>query len=182
MSTAAGAGRKPADFNLNHFTRLETKGGKTNRHYYNPNTLGDHIEGRDNNLLNHISDSRKCPNAPTTARGEALRLLASKKPLVHSEQSDSAVAMDVDTVTAPSLSSSSQKKRKLQGTLDGYVDQPMTVAQKNNADRKFLRFLIHANVSFRSAESCRAFMGVESREMFGDVWARITTPARSRWR
>ncbi|KAJ6547272.1 hypothetical protein B0H19DRAFT_854866, partial [Mycena capillaripes] len=117
---------------------------------------GAHIEGRDNKLPNHIADSRLCPHAPVSARAEAQRAMASKKPIIESTEdatqaSDSTTPIDVDAITS-SGDPKARKKRKSPGTLDGYVDQPMTEAQKTTADRKLLRFLIHADVSFRSAE------------------------------
>ncbi|KAJ7666863.1 hypothetical protein DFH06DRAFT_984298, partial [Mycena polygramma] len=154
----------PSDFTTNHFTRLEKKAGKSNRWFWkckgcgdDPNSAGFRIEGRDNKLATHISDPRQCPHASSASRAEALRLMASKKPLVVAEGSTSDdMVIDVDAITSPEPSAASvpNKKRKAntQGTLNGYIDQAMTETQKNNADRKFLRYLIHANVSFRSAE------------------------------
>ncbi|KAJ7120598.1 hypothetical protein C8R43DRAFT_900676, partial [Mycena crocata] len=164
--TETSRGRPIAAFIANHFTRLERKPGKTNRYFWKCNYCGDeqdslgaHIEGRDNNLPNHISDTRKCSHSPSSARAEALRVVASKKPLAETVQSVSAApVIDVDSITSPGIPATVatvvRKKRKLQtGTLDGCIDQAMNETQRSNADRKFLRYLIHANVSFRSAEN-----------------------------
>ncbi|KAJ6591877.1 hypothetical protein B0H10DRAFT_2233193 [Mycena sp. CBHHK59/15] len=188
MSTVSAPGRKAPDFNNNHFTCLEPKGGKSNRYYWkckycgdNPNSHGAHIEGRDNNLLNHIQDNRKCPNAPTTARAEALRILASKKPLTEPAATESAspgsTVIDADAITAPNDAASAppvaeKRTKRRQGTLDNYVNQPMTIAQKDNADRKWLRFLIHANVSFRSSEN--EYLG----DFLNDIRPSYNAPSR----
>ncbi|KAF7350255.1 DUF659 domain-containing protein [Mycena venus] len=83
------------------------------------------------------------------------------EPAVVTEPQDkeiSVIDLDSDTPVAtvqPTTSGAidtSRKKRKL-GTLDGFVDHPMSTAQKNRADRKFLRFVIHANISFVSSEN-----------------------------
>ncbi|KAJ7509410.1 hypothetical protein B0H11DRAFT_1901529 [Mycena galericulata] len=43
------------------------------------------------------------------------------------------------------------RKRKF-GTLDSFFDHAMSTAQKNAADRKLLRFIIHGNISFVSVD------------------------------
>ncbi|KAJ7160830.1 hypothetical protein C8R46DRAFT_905544, partial [Mycena filopes] len=159
------AGRKPSAIATNHFTQTEKKDNRANCFYWKCNYCGDNpggkgvsIEGRDNNLPSHLADSRKCPSAPLTARNEALQFMADKKktttpldahPIVNSDPS----VIDLTSGEGPEATGSTiRKKRKLQGTLDAFVDQAMLTMQKNNADRKWLRFLIHANVSFRSSE------------------------------
>ncbi|KAF7333350.1 DUF659 domain-containing protein [Mycena venus] len=166
MSTAtetSRAGRKAASFISNHFERLNKKAGKSNRYLWKCNYCGDDhdslgasLEGRDNVLPNHIADSRTCSKAPPHARNEALRYMADKKKTsetnvaTNSRDDDNSV-IDVDALVA---TEASRKKRKAaQGTLNGYIDQAMTETQKNSADRKFLRFLIHANVAFQTAEN-----------------------------
>ncbi|KAJ7918891.1 hypothetical protein B0H13DRAFT_2268879 [Mycena leptocephala] len=90
QTTMAGeknrAGRKASTLATNHFTQLDKKHDRTNRYYWKckycgdaPNSLGASIECRDNNLPNHLANSRKCPHAPSTARNEALRFMADKK-------------------------------------------------------------------------------------------------------
>ncbi|KAK7051930.1 DUF659 domain-containing protein [Favolaschia claudopus] len=162
MSNSLAPGRKQSDFVANHFIRLEPKAGKSNRFYWkckycgdDPNSKGAHIEGRDNYLPNHIQDSRKCPRAPVTARNEAARFLSSKKAITEPDGvADSSTIIDVDAITeADTVATQPRKKRKIQGTLEGFVDQPITDLQKVRLDRKWLRFLIHANVSFRSSEN-----------------------------
>ncbi|KAJ7906653.1 hypothetical protein B0H13DRAFT_1619239, partial [Mycena leptocephala] len=164
----ASVGRPAASFITNHFTRGAKKPGRSNRYLWNckycgddPGSQGANLEGRDNILPNHLCDSRTCPKAPGTARNEALRFMESKKKTSEAEEvtgSQSAgdvAVIDVDAIAGEStgpVTGSSKKRKTLQGSLDAYVDKAMTQSQQNSADRKFLRFLIHANIAFASAE------------------------------
>ncbi|KAJ6459107.1 hypothetical protein C8R45DRAFT_843648, partial [Mycena sanguinolenta] len=152
------AGRKPPAFITNNFTHLGKQTGKTGCYDWKCNHCGDDddskgtkLEGRDNILPNHISDSRQCLRAPSNVRSEALRFMADKKKAQSTDQDDAVI--DVDATEALTETVPCKKRRALQGSLDGYVDQAMTTGQKNSADRKSLRFLIHANVPLQSAEN-----------------------------
>ncbi|KAJ7875790.1 hypothetical protein B0H13DRAFT_1893954 [Mycena leptocephala] len=87
MSTETSrAGRKPPNSYTNHFECLDKKDDKSNRYNWcckycgdEDNSPGASIEGRDNNLPNHLADTRKCRNAPASARLDALRFMADKK-------------------------------------------------------------------------------------------------------
>ncbi|KAJ7789251.1 hypothetical protein B0H14DRAFT_2310221, partial [Mycena olivaceomarginata] len=121
-------------------------------------SAGACIEGRDNKLPNHLADNRKCPNAPSRARVEALRFMNDKKntsaPATDSSGGTETDPVITDVDRATDAAPPPQKKRKLaQGLISGFVDHAMTEAQKNSADRKLLRFIIHANVAFRSTEN-----------------------------
>ncbi|KAJ7165178.1 hypothetical protein C8R46DRAFT_900500, partial [Mycena filopes] len=159
MAETSRTGRKPSAIATNHFTRTEKKNNKANRFFWkcnycgdDPNSKGASIEGRDNNLPGHLADSRKCPTAPWSARNEALRFMNDKKKTTEPDAELPASSdLSVIDLTGGEVTVS-RKKRKIQGTMDGFVDQAMSSIQKNSADRKWLRFLIHANVSFRSSE------------------------------
>ncbi|KAJ7506402.1 hypothetical protein B0H11DRAFT_1903779 [Mycena galericulata] len=129
-------GRRGASFNTNHFTRGALKTGKSNRYYWKCNYCGDNedspgaeLEGQDNVLPNHIADSRHCPNAPTTARNEALRFMADKKKTTSKQAPEQDDEGDISVIN---------------------TDAPD--ATKNAADRKLLRFIIHGNISFVSVD------------------------------
>ncbi|KAJ6470533.1 hypothetical protein C8R45DRAFT_1015958 [Mycena sanguinolenta] len=157
-------GRPAPSLYTNNFTRLDKKDNRSNRYEWkcihcgdNPNSTGARIEGRDNNLPNHLSDTRKCPNAPLDVRNEALRFMVDKKrtsaPVAPTTSSGGmpqvATVIDVDATEGSVASELPRKKRRtIQGTLSSFVDQAMTETQKNSA-----RFFIHANIAFRSAEN-----------------------------
>ncbi|KAJ7656016.1 hypothetical protein DFH06DRAFT_992033, partial [Mycena polygramma] len=156
-------GRKPAAFNTNHFTQVGKKQDRSQRWLWKckhcgdePDSKGASLEGRDNLLPRHIADSRECPNAPSTARQEALRFMADKKktdePTTSQGKEGGNSVIDVDALDATGAGVTVSRKRKA-GTLDNYVDHTMTTAQKNAADRKFLRFIIHANIAFVTSEN-----------------------------
>ncbi|KAJ6587428.1 hypothetical protein DFH09DRAFT_909694, partial [Mycena vulgaris] len=102
-----------------------------------------------------------CKRALPAARAEALRFMADKKKTSKpsdntsvSKDADDAV-IDIDeTETQVNEATTTRKKRKtIQGSLSSFIDNAMTTTQKNSADRKLLRFVIHANVAFRSVEN-----------------------------
>ncbi|KAF7364213.1 DUF659 domain-containing protein [Mycena sanguinolenta] len=78
--------------------------------------------------------------------------MADKKKETQPAAGDNTI-IDVDATGALTEPISRKERKALQASLDGYVDQAMTTAQKNSADRKLLRFLIHANIPFQSAEN-----------------------------
>ncbi|KAJ7735343.1 hypothetical protein B0H16DRAFT_1765265 [Mycena metata] len=167
------AGCKQSSFTTNHFEKGALKPGRSNRRYWkckycgdDENNPGAKLEGSDNVLPNHIADSRQCPNAPGTARNEALRFIEAKKSTSDAtsdkNQDEPDSVIDVDAEAGPSTASSSKagasgavvvsRKRKFQGSLDSFVDTAMSTAQKNSADRKLLRFIIHADIAFASVD------------------------------
>ncbi|KAJ7482094.1 hypothetical protein B0H11DRAFT_2232694 [Mycena galericulata] len=60
-------------------------------------------------------------------------------------------APDATVKAATSGAVTISRKRKF-GTLDSFFDHAMSTAQKNAADRKLLRFIIHGNISFVSVD------------------------------
>ncbi|KAJ7763164.1 hypothetical protein DFH07DRAFT_770895 [Mycena maculata] len=150
------AGHPQTSFTTNHFEAGELKPGKSNRRYWkckycgdDEDSLGAKLEGRDNVLPNHISDTQQCPNAPATARNDALRHMSEKKSTKaktasKQEQDEDISIIDVDAEAPVTKAKSTTgvavaiRKRRF-GTLDSYVDTTMSTAQKNAADRKLLR-------------------------------------------
>ncbi|KAF8199410.1 hypothetical protein K438DRAFT_1583395, partial [Mycena galopus ATCC 62051] len=163
MSEALGAGRRAPSLHTNNFTRLDkvsNKGGRYNwkcKHCPNDSAA---IEGRDNALAQHLADSRKCPHAPAGVRNEALRFMADKKktdstghPAASSSNGAGSDIVIVDVDAEPEPEPSRKKRRAIHGPLASFLDQAMTTAQQNSADRKLLRFIIHSNSAFRSVEN-----------------------------
>ncbi|KAF7372617.1 DUF659 domain-containing protein [Mycena venus] len=163
MTEVARAGRKAPTLYTNHFTHLNKKDDKSGRYNWQCNYCGDDsngpgasIEGRDNNLPNHLADSRKCQSAPATARAEALRFMADKKKETapaNATQSQPADIAIIDVDAEPTAELTRKKRKTVQGTLSSFLDQAMTTTQKNSADRKLLRYIIHANVAFVNVEN-----------------------------
>ncbi|EIN03307.1 hypothetical protein PUNSTDRAFT_36634, partial [Punctularia strigosozonata HHB-11173 SS5] len=110
------------------------------------------IENRDKRPVIHLSKAGLCPNAPDKVRAEALRILMKRAgmeehPVLGTGSVDSPV--DVDSQVQVS-----GKKRKVDsGAMDQFVDRAMTQAEEDEANLRFLRFIIHTNTSFRAAEN-----------------------------
>ncbi|KAJ7080858.1 hypothetical protein C8R44DRAFT_754211 [Mycena epipterygia] len=149
---ASQAGRKAPSFYTNHFTRGEKKAGKSKCYYWSCNYCGDEegscgakLEGRDNIPPNHLPDSRSCPNVPSAVRNKALRHMAGKKKTsdpdkAAASQTGSNISIfDVDATNELTAVAPRKKRKALNGTLDGYIDQVLSPTQQNSADRKLFR-------------------------------------------
>lgn len=172
------SGRRVHPFISNNFTRIDKKDNLSNRWYWDCNFCdanhapGCHIEGRDNNLLLHIINAKLCPNASADACREAQAILMEKGKITVLE---AVLPIRDDSISTTGDSSESTKfvvlkKQKTGGTLDHYIDHPLTPQQKADADVTFFRlvvsfilshkclldfnrFLVHGNVAFRVAEN-----------------------------
>jgi hypothetical protein len=98
---------------------------------------GAKIEGRDNKHVKHLTDPRKCPNAPDNVCKDARVFLAGK-----GDKGDIVVVTsgDLDPLDRQESSDAQNvrivKKRK---GLEGVVDYALTPAQKQRADVKLFR-------------------------------------------
>ena len=108
-----------------NFTRLDKIPNKSNRYKFECNHCTTVIENRDNALAVHLGDPRKCPQAPADVRTEALMLLQKK-------------GLTLPTGNAQ-LAVKKRKRDATDGPLDGYVDHPLTEAQRHQADIYLLR-------------------------------------------
>lgn len=142
--TNSKGGRPPAAIITENFTCLESVGNRSGRYYWKCNycpegSAGAKIEGRDNRHIKHLINPCECPDAPVHVRKQALTYLSTKNfsvELIGVGKGDNAVDKVGNDETPVEVHVS--KKRK--GTLDGYVDVPMTEAQIAVADRKLLRY------------------------------------------
>ncbi|KAF8521268.1 hypothetical protein BU17DRAFT_88215 [Hysterangium stoloniferum] len=127
------SGRKQPTIVTDTFTVLEKKKDKS----------GDHIQNRDNNHIKHLADPKKCPNASSDIRKQALTFLAGKN------------AAESLIMTAGSTSDATfvPIKKRRSGTLAGMVDYPLLEEQQKRANMKLFRFVVHANVAFSIAEN-----------------------------
>lgn len=116
-------------------------------------------------------DTKKCPNAALEVRREAAAILMEKgkMPMI-SGMADSVLGTSESGSSGTDVEAVAWKKRKAGSTLDNYVDKAMTTGQQAEANIKFfrsvfkfvllgiflivqhIRYLVHANVAFRSAE------------------------------
>jgi hypothetical protein len=134
-------GRPPPSIVTANFTQLEKVDNKSNRHWWKCNHCADggagaHIQGRDNNHIKHLTDTKKCPNCPPGIRKDARISLAGK----------GVKDTFLDPITAvPSCSGDESSsvmmavKRKRPDTLNGFVDYPLTEAQQARANIKLFR-------------------------------------------
>ncbi|KAG2352010.1 hypothetical protein BDR07DRAFT_1344780 [Suillus spraguei] len=156
MATKPG-GRPLNTLIENNFKKGNATSAKSNRYWWTCNYCNARINGRNNNLFEHLTDAVKCSNRPQETRREALQHLM-KKPggeKVAPMASTAILGGDEGSMNASSSSPlvvesgvvAPVRKRK-KTTLDGFVDHPLTKDQKAGADIKFLRFFIHANIPF----------------------------------
>ena len=180
---SSNRGRKHPPVISENFTRLGAVANKSGRYYWQcyhcgPGSKdGDRIEGRDNNLLNHLVDPKKCPNASQLVRYDAGIALRGKgavdtvSVLLPDEVAPPAQtgSTDASTVTeAGPLDGTSEPPAKRPRTLDNYFDHSISSDQAERANIKLLRYvilyiistfvltarlryIIHANASFRTS-------------------------------
>ncbi|KAJ7586164.1 hypothetical protein C8J56DRAFT_788039, partial [Mycena floridula] len=110
---------------------------------------GTPIEGRDNNLANHLMDVKQCPNAPASVRADARRTLMGKAV----KTGNSVIVLD-DAETADSvLALQIKRKSTVLSTLDNVMDFPLSEAQFARAHKKLFQYIVHTNIPFTSAEN-----------------------------
>lgn len=154
-------GRPPAKIISTHFERLEKLPNKSGRYYWKCNYCADpegnglRLEGRDNVLLQHLSNPRSCPNASPEVRNEARRALTTKGvtdannasvPLFRAQSTSSAGdANDADVVVIGQSSTNAivtKKRKNISGQptlIDKFVDHGMTTLHQRTADIKLFR-------------------------------------------
>ncbi|KAF8645091.1 hypothetical protein AX14_009283 [Amanita brunnescens Koide BX004] len=151
-----------------NFTRLEKVQNKSNRYFWKCNHCGDadgsrgaQIQGRDNNLANHL---KECLKAPQEARKDARVFLSNKVQTEGSGPSDVLPSMNSSGTSSSSqavtesgrsgnlaVTAVSGVKKRKSNSLIGYVDVAMTKEQAARANSKLIRFFIHANIPFSVA-------------------------------
>ena len=155
----SSVGRPISDFITANFTRIEKVNNKSNRYYWKCNTCGDkagskgaRIQGRDNNLPNHIAHS--CSDASPDVRREARTFILGKTRVSEShENGTSAVSASASDQVVPI-----GKRKKHSDSLDGYVDYPPTDKQKSQANSRLLQYVIPAHFMLSLFDCCRWFI------------------------
>ena len=148
----AGAGRPVHPFISENFTRVDKKDNQSNRWLYNcdfcddDHTPGCNIKHQDNKLFNHIINSQACPNATPEARCQAQVILMGKGKIIASNSVLSSLN-ELGTSTAPGSEAQLKvtavgKKRKAGGSMDHFVDRPLSEQEEADANVLFFRFEI----------------------------------------
>jgi hypothetical protein len=101
------------------------------------NGAGARIQGRDNNPAKHLTDPKKCPNAPPEVRREARIFLAGKG--VNNAFLDPITAVPTSLIDVPASNAVIAIKKRKASTIDGYVDHALTPAQQARANVKLFR-------------------------------------------
>ena len=122
-----------------NFTRLESVPNKSGRYFWrcnycSENSPGARIEGRDNKHVKHLTDPRKCPNAPDNVCKEARVFLAGK-----GDGGDIVAVIPGDPDRQESSNSQSIRVVKKRKGIEGVIDYALTPAQKQRADVKLFR-------------------------------------------
>jgi hypothetical protein len=141
-------GRPPAKILTDNFTELEKVNNKSCQKFWKCNYCtattgnGQHIEGRDNCCLLHLTNPKDCPDAPQFVCNEAWKALMQKGTAIG--QTEVPLFWDTTTFNGPESNGDSRsgattsstvavKKRKSSGTLDNYVDCGMNPTQQETA-------------------------------------------------
>ena len=129
-------------FYMDNFTKLDRVKNNSGQFFWQCNHCGKDsiaIEGQDNRLYKHIISYEACPKAPGDACVQARALLMARGHAEVWTVSDSGSPTPGALLAQDSQSLVITKKRKSQGTLEGFVDHAMTATQKESANLKFLR-------------------------------------------
>jgi hypothetical protein len=151
-TTKKTEGRPPPKIITNNFTEIEKVDNKSNHKFWRCNhckdsQTGQHIEGRDNCCLLHLTNLKDCPNAPQTVCDKAQQALIQKGiqqevPLFKdantaSSTSDASTPDDIDaSMTNSALVVVKKWKLGDNTSLDGFIDHALTLLQQQNADVK----------------------------------------------
>lgn len=166
-----------------NFTMLEKVSNKSHQYWYKCNhcldgSTGSGTQGQDNNHVKHLTDPKKCPNAPADVQKEVRILLAGKGgnnaffdlAAVLGTSAESAIPLDSMSPKVGSSSVVSIKKRK-RNSLEGFFHYALTPAQQNQANIKlfgvssllftimfqkfmfYTSFIVHANLAFSMTEN-----------------------------
>lgn len=161
-------GRRPLPIILENFTELEEVANKSNRKWWKCNHCSEdpphgpkRIEGRDNNLLSHLADRRKCPNVPDAVNLNAINCLHAKGQLNvaaasvplpdqtantipdREPQVEPTRSLEpTETVQAPEPVGGKKRKRVADGLLNQYFDYAMTPDQEKRANIKLFRYVV----------------------------------------
>ena len=140
----------PIPLIVGHFTEAGKVNNKSLRKLYTCNHCTDNpalvLQHRDNVLLKHLTDPKKCLNAPAEVHKAAAQAIQGKKQKVNPNGVNEPVLQDRHTETSDTLvkateseSDAGPSKKRRGGTIHSWVDHALTPKQQNSADIKFFR-------------------------------------------
>ncbi|KAG0699328.1 hypothetical protein DFH29DRAFT_787104, partial [Suillus ampliporus] len=122
---------------------------------------GQRIEGRDNRCLLHLTNPKECPDAPPSVRNEARKALLQKgaafgqteAPLFRDTPASDVAEINGNSQSDVGTSTIVKKRKSGAGTLDNYVDHTSTPVQRETANLKLFRYVVHSNSPFSVSEN-----------------------------
>lgn len=122
-------------FYKDNFKIIDRQQNKSNKYWVECNYCpGSKLNHRDNRLLQHITDSTLCPNAPINIRVQGLRMLNEK------------------LGGGQKLNEESTKKRKLKTVaMESFFERPIEKEVSDDLDRKLLRCVQLFMVTFNQS-------------------------------
>ena len=188
--SATQRGRKYPAIITENFIVLAHVENKSNRkwwkcvHCADDSSFGARIEGRDNNLLNHLANPKRCPNAPGRVQNLARVALAAKGqpkagvPLPDETSHPTATSESATSPTAePSQNPSDtsiKRKRANTTSLEQFFDYPLTPEQEKCANIKLFRYVMSTSLHFHLI-SLMSGIVPSSTLTFPSTWQRTGT-------
>jgi len=137
----------------NNFKKGDATSAKSNQYWWNCNHCDARIDGCNNNLFKHLTNTVKCSTCPQETHRQALEYLM-KKPArgkvaliataISGNDDGNEASLGGNEASSPSLLVVEPgtvapvcKRKKM--TLDGFMDHPLNKDQKACADLKLLR-------------------------------------------
>ena len=136
------ARRPPLPIVSANFMQLEKVDNKSNHYWWkcnhcSNNGAGAHIQGHDNNHIKHLTDTKKCPNAPSDVCKMAWIFLVGKGiKNAFSDPINAVPSASADGTVSDDTSAPGVVAVKRRWNLDGFVDYPLTEAQQAHANVK----------------------------------------------
>ena len=93
------------------------------------------LQHHDNVLLEHLTDPKKCPNAPAEVHKAAAQAIQGKKQKVNPNGVNEPVLQD----HRPETLDAGPSKKHRGGTIHSWVDHVLNPEQQNSADIKFFQ-------------------------------------------
>ena len=151
MSHKKSAGGRPiGPFIIAHFTQGGRKEGNSNQWLFSCNYCQESLEHRENRLLSHLRDLKKCKQAPPDVRQKARVWLAQKGGIINSKDDlfppeNSTVIADASGDTeglAQTVADNPSKKRKSEGNIKQYIEKQLSQSEIDKHNVRLLRYVI----------------------------------------
>jgi hypothetical protein len=143
------AGRPVHPFISENFMRIDKKDNQSNRWLYDCNFCdenhapGHNIEHQDNKLIQHIINSKACPNATTEVHRKAQIILIEKGKIIATDSVLLSLSASEESTVSEAPKSTQKdlvvKKRKAGGSMDHFVDCPLSAQEEADANVMLFR-------------------------------------------